>query len=143
MASKPKIRSLKKKQTTPATAETGAVETQSQDTERTTQPSARANREASKSNTEIVAEKTGTESPSEAPAPRHHKDDAHPSETITSTPKDVEVTDAALTEDETDTEQPHFQATGTLYGAVAKDDKDIFFIELGRKRYGVADFGVD
>ncbi len=48
---------------------------------------------------------------------------------------DAETPSPTDSESVQETDKPLFQAIGTLYGTVTKNDEDIFFIELGQKQY--------
>ena len=147
MASPHEIRSLKKKPVTfsedsSRKKATGSkAQTHTKDTDITTQPSLptektpTGNGQQSKpslegetlSVEEKVAEKTETE-------PQSLTQPKPPSQTGIRENKETPPT-TTDTEAETDTDKPHFQAIGTLYGTVEKNDDDIFFIQLGKKSY--------
>nr|WP_198648719.1 hypothetical protein [Cyanothece sp. BG0011] len=115
MASKPEIRTLKKKATAPDESTASVATEETVEDNQTVAPKQK---------------KTELTPPQEtAPAPVESNE-----ETLTTSKSE---NNGETTDDETVTDKPIFQAIGTIKGKAEKDNEGNFFIKLGGKRYGL------
>lgn len=140
--SQPQIRSLKKKSSPDPTTTATKTTTAKDKAETTTSnnPTTQTSTESEKT-TEVTEKKTVVRQLKKKPGTGKETAASSPEPTKETTPEPTQsnaVTSSEIpteTDSEPDTQKTVFQALGTLYGTVTKNNEDIFCIELGQKQY--------